>query len=179
MMTYEEVLSFWSSAGESKWWNKDDSFDEEIRTKFSDIRELAVTGRLEDWESSADGLLALIIVIDQFSRNMFRGSPEVYAYDSLALSLCRRALSEGVDAEMRSDLRSFCYMPLVHSEDLSNQEEFISRMAGIGINVAEVAPVSHRDIIAQFGRFPHRNEILGRVSTPEEEKYLAEGGFMG
>lgn len=176
----KEILEFWAKAGPAKWWTKDKDFDEQIAARFFILHQKAVEGQLDDWESeSPDSALALIILLDQFSRNLYRGEAKAFYADPKALSLCHRVLGSGLDKGMRVDLKSFAYMPLMHSEALADQELSVElserEMEEAGVEAA----IEHREIIRRFGRFPHRNEILGRSSTEAEVSYLESGGFHG
>lgn len=174
-----DVLAFWHEAGPKKWFTKDQSFDDDIRARFLATYEAAAAGRLSDWEKNAESALALVIVLDQFSRNMFRGDARTYAADPLARAVADRAISGGFDQKVTAALRSFFYLPFEHSENLADQDRCIAlnRAAGDEDNLkwAEI----HRDIIRRFGRFPHRNAVLGRKTTPEEQAFLDSGGFAG
>jgi uncharacterized protein (DUF924 family) len=179
LATPAQVLDFWFSAGPGKWFSKDDAFDAAIRERFLPVYEAAAAGRLTDWEASAEGALALIIVLDQFPRNMFRGSPRTFAADALALAVAKRAIVRGFDKELGLPKRNFFYLPFMHAENLADQEQCValSREAG-DPNTLKYAE-QHADIIRRFGRFPHRNPMLGRTTTPEEQAFLAGGGFAG
>ena len=174
-----EVLAFWQSAGADKWFTKDDALDTAIRDRFLATYEAAAAGRLAHWETTAEGMLALLIVLDQFPRNMFRGSARTYAADPLARAIADRALARGFDRAVTPALRTFFYLPFEHSENLADQERCVAlnRAAGDadGLKWAEL----HADIIRRFGRFPHRNDVLGRATTPEEQAFLESGGFAG
>jgi uncharacterized protein (DUF924 family) len=175
----EDVLTFWRNAGEKRWWGKDDAFDAEIREKFLDLWNAAASGRCAHWEESADGALALVIVLDQFPRNMFRDDPRTYASDALARDVARRAVDNGADARLAENLRGFLYMPFMHSEHLADQERCMALFEQTGdVEQAKYAG-HHADIIRRFGRFPHRNRLLGRASTDEEQAFLDSGGFSG
>lgn len=176
----EEIFLFWKDAGPEKWFVANPAFDEEVRARFSDTYNAAVTGELDHWERSAYGALALVIVLDQFPRNMFRGTPKAFATDEKAKAIAVRAIEQGRDKAVDPEVHTFFYMPFMHSEALGDQERCVALMNESGkqenIKYADI----HRDAIARFGRFPHRNEILGRTSTPEEIAYLqSEGGFKG
>jgi uncharacterized protein (DUF924 family) len=175
----QDILAFWRSAGHEKWFGKDDAFDAEIRARFLPTYEAAAAGRLSDWEASPDGALALTIVLDQFSRNMFRDDPRTYAADPIARAVVKRAIARGFDQAVPTELRGFLYLPLMHSESPADQNQCVAlhRAHGDpeGIKYAE----HHADIIRRFGRFPHRNAILGRQTTPEEQAFLDGGGFKG
>jgi uncharacterized protein (DUF924 family) len=177
--TAEEIVSFWEKAGKERWFNVDPAFDAEIRARFLETYEAGVAGKLNDWSKTASGALALTLLLDQFPRNLFRGTPRAFASDKLALDLVKDAIDAGFDQRVPEELHTFFYMPFMHSEELAEQERCVALMRDGGnqqnIKYAEI----HRDAIARFGRFPHRNEILGRKSTPEEIAYLEGGGFKG
>jgi uncharacterized protein (DUF924 family) len=178
-VTPAEVLAFWRTAGPDKWFEKDDAFDAEIRARFLDTYAAAVAGRLAGWENDAESALALVIVLDQFPRNMFRGDARTYVADPLARMVADRAILRGFDKRYAPPERTFFYLPFEHSENLADQERCVAlnRAAGDedGVKWAEV----HADIIRRFGRFPHRNRVLGRVTTSEEQAFLDAGGFAG
>jgi uncharacterized protein (DUF924 family) len=174
-----EVLDFWFSAGSKKWFSKDDAFDGLICKQFLLLHRLAAGGSLDTWSTSAEGTLALIIVLDQFSRNLHRASPLAFATDEKALGLSCAAIEIKQDIEFPIGVRQWIYMPFMHAEDLKIQERSVELFDTIEDEENMKAAITHRDIIRQFGRFPHRNEILGRTSTAQELKFLAEGGFSG
>ena len=178
-VTAADVVAFWREAGPELWFNKDAAFDAEIRRRFLATYEVAAAGQLTAWEATAEGALALLILLDQFPRNMFRGSARAFAADPLARAIAAGALIRGFDAQVPANMRTFFYLPFEHSEDMADQERCIAlyKAAGDAENLkwAEL----HADIIRRFGRFPHRNEVLGRASTPEEQAFLASGGFAG
>ncbi|MES2907162.1 MAG: DUF924 family protein [Pseudomonadota bacterium] len=177
-MTPDAVLSFWfAPENEPRWFVKSDAFDSEIRDRFSNVYEQAANAVLDDWAETMEGRLALIIVLDQFPRNMFRGSPRTFSSDSKALQLTKDGIILGQDAQLSGEALSFFYMPLMHSENLPDQELSVALYEKASLTNANFADhvtyaIAHRDIIARFGRFPHRNKILGRVTTPEEEEFL-------
>ena len=174
---YQEVIKFWFEEIEPRqWWIKDDAFDQLIRERFSTIHQQASRCELFTWRESALGRLAEIIVLDQFSRNMFRGTAHAFAQDQVALVLCQEAISLGVDSELPPKQRSFMYMPLMHSESLLIHQQAESLYRRLGDPSSLEYELRHKNIIAQFGRYPHRNEILGRESTEEEKKFLQEPG---
>lgn len=176
--TPDTVLSFWRESGYDKWFGKDDAFDAAVREKFLPTYEAAAAGTLSSWEATADGALALCIVLDQFPRNLFRGDPRTYAADEAARAVANRALKRGYDQDVPDELRGFFFLPFMHSEDLVDQERCVQlyrEAQSADLKYAE----EHRDIVRRFGRFPHRNAILGRATTPEEQTYLDEGGFKG
>lgn len=174
-----DVLAFWKQAGPDKWFTKDDAFDRAIHDTFLPTYESAVAGHLNDWQSTPDGALALVIVLDQFPRNMFRASARAWAADPMARDIAMRAIDDGFDQRVAHDLRAFFYLPLMHSEKLSDQERCVELCRALGdednLKYAEL----HADIIRRFGRFPHRNPHLGRQTTPEEQAFLDSGGFAG
>ena len=173
------VVAFWREAGPDRWFEKDDAFDAEIRRRFLPTHEAAAAGRLSAWEADAQGALALLILLDQFPRNMFRGEARTFATDPLALAIAAHAIMRGFDAQVPAEMRGFFYLPFEHSEKLADQEHSIAlyRASGDadGLKWAEL----HADIIRRFGRFPHRNAVLGRATTAEEQAFLDGGGFAG
>jgi uncharacterized protein (DUF924 family) len=173
-----DVVAFWRAAGPKRWFEKDDAFDEDIRRRFLAVHEAAAAGKLGAWEDNAEGALALLILLDQFPRNMFRGDARTFATDRQARAVASRALLNGFDGVF-PDLRSFFYLPFEHSEDLADQERSVALYKAAGdaddLKWAEL----HADIIRRFGRFPHRNAVLGRATTPEEQAFLDSGGFAG
>jgi uncharacterized protein (DUF924 family) len=179
LATPAQVLDFWFGAGPEKWFSRDDAFDAAIRQRFLPTYEAAAAGRLNDWQATSEGALALLIVLDQFPRNMFRGSPRAYAADALALTVAKRAVAQNFDRQLDLPKRNFFYLPFQHSENLVDQERCVElsreNSDAEGVKWAEL----HADIIRRFGRFPHRNAVLGRVSTPEEQAFLDAGGFAG
>ena len=174
----ETVLAFWREAGPDHWFERDDAFDADIREKFLPTYEAAAAGRLEAWEATAEGTLALVIVLDQFPRNMFRGTARCYAADSQARAVAHRALKRGCDQDVADDMRGFFFLPFLHSEDPVDQDRAVELYRAADDENLKYAE-QHRDIIRRFGRFPHRNPILGRQTTPAEQTFLDEGGFKG
>jgi uncharacterized protein (DUF924 family) len=179
MTTPHDILAFWREAGKDRWYAKDDAFDAEIARRFGDAHREAVAGRLDRWDADPAGALALVILLDQFSRNMFRGSSRAFAADAKARDIAVRAIASGHDRAVDDDLRPFFYLPFMHSEDLADQDVCVGLYEASGdVDGARWARL-HRDIVARFGRFPHRNVVLGRDTTPQEEEYLAGDGFKG
>ena len=180
MIDPSEILNFWADAGPDRWWSKDLSFDALILSRFGYLHQRAAMGYCDAWEfQSPNAALALVIVLDQFSRNLHRGSSAAYACDAKALAMVHRLMANGDDRRMRNDIGQFVYMPLMHSENLSDQELSVRETARVdGPDDLESAQ-RHWDIIARFGRFPHRNAVLGRFSTPDEIAFLRDGGFSG
>lgn len=174
---HREVLKYWfEEIEESKWWVKDLEFDNQISIKFLKVHEMAAKCELFEWRNSAAGRLAEIIVLDQFSRNMFRDSPLAFANDPLALALSQEAISLGADKELDARRRSFMYLPFMHSESPKIHEIAVKLYAENGIQSNLDFEIKHKQIIDRFGRYPHRNEILGRESTREEVAFLQEPG---
>lgn len=190
---YTELLTFWFGedadqpfAHVKKWWTKDREFDKEVRDRFGLKIAEAKAGKLEDWKTTPRGTLAFIIVLDQFSRNAFRDTADAFAGDDLALGETLRGISMGTDYKLKLVERHFFYMPLMHSEDLERQEQAVQKFGVL----AEAAPIElrshfedalhfakkHRNIVAEFGHFPHRNKILGRAGTPAEVEFLKKPG---
>lgn len=174
-MNYNDVLSFWfNEIEQSQWWIKDTNFDAIITDRFSVLHEQASKCELFEWRSSAKGRLAEILVLDQFSRNMFRDSPKAFSSDPLALALSQEAISLGKHKELNAVERSFIYMPYMHSESLSIHDVALTLYKNNGIQSNVDFEIEHRDIIAKFGRYPHRNSILHRSSTVEEVEFLSQ-----
>jgi uncharacterized protein (DUF924 family) len=175
----DDIVSFWKTAGPERWFDKDDALDQELRDRFLAAHEAAAAGKFGDWEQTVDGALALLLLLDQFPRNMFRNSARAFATDPQALAIAKRALGRSLDARVAPELRTFFYLPFMHSEDPVDQERCVAlyRAAGDanGLKWAQL----HADIIRQFGRYPHRNAVLGRQTTAEEQAFLDDGGFAG
>lgn len=175
-----DVLEFWEGIGSKGWWTKNAELDAEIHERFGAVHAQACEGKLDHWADTPDGALALIIVLDQFSRNMFRGSPKAFAQDEKALAIAKAAIACGVDKQANPKLRLFFYLPYEHSEKLLDQKESLNLLNSFNDSPEFMkAVIEHHDIIKKFGRFPHRNEVLGRETTPEEQAYLDGGGFKG
>ncbi|MBF9036256.1 DUF924 family protein [Rhodobacterales bacterium HKCCE2091] len=176
-----EVVDFWcKEVSREAWYRQDDALDAQIRDRFGPAVAMAQDGGFADWAETAEGSLALLILIDQFSRNIYRGSALSFAGDARARDIARAAIAAGQDREVPLPERQFVYMPFVHSEDLADQDEGIRLMeAGLGEdgddNVLHAR--AHREVIRRFGRFPFRNEALGRETTPEERAFLDGGGY--
>jgi len=181
-VTAKDVVDFWLGAGSDKWFRKDDGFDAEIAAKFGDAVKAAGDGHYADWAATPEGALALVILMDQFPRNLHRGSAQAFAYDARALDVTRGAIEDGHDMATRTEDRSWFYMPFMHSEELADQEQCIAlvRERLPGAEDTLKFAILHRDLIARFGRFPHRNVLFGRDSTEEEKNYLSsDGAFSG
>ena len=171
-----EVLGFWFAPGmENKWFKKDPAFDAEVRARLGAPQENAVAGAFGAWRDSAEGCLALVVLLDQVPRNLFRGQARAFATDAAARELTGHTLAQGFEAALTQDQRGFLYMPLQHSESLEDQDLSLRLTARLDENPTwHRWAVPHRNIIARFGRFPHRNAALGRESTPEELAFLEQ-----
>jgi len=174
---YQEILKFWFEEVEpAAWWAKDRAFDALLIERFSGLHARATRGELFAWRTEPEGRLAEIVVLDQFSRNMFRDTPGAFANDTMALVLSQEAIACGADEALTAVQRSFLYMPFMHSESLVIHEVAVELYRRNGIQSNLDFELSHKKIIEQFGRYPHRNEILGRASTPEEIEFLTRPG---
>lgn len=199
MFDWKDILEFWFGELDSdglperdhrqRWFQADRAFDQEIRRRFLSMVLFASEGGLEHWRSDSGGALAEIILLDQFSRNIYRGSSLAFEQDSLARRLCRQAMNRGQDMSLQPVMRAFMYMPLQHSERLEDQElsvECFEQLAATGsgplgglLESFARSAREHRDIVRKFGRFPHRNKVLGRKPKAEEDEYLAKGKRFG
>lgn len=177
-MQAKDVLEFWREAGPGRWFRKDAAFDGEFRNRFLQQHEAAARGELDGWAADAQGALALILLLDQFPRNVFRGTPRMYATDAKARGIARAAVGAGFDQAIEPQLRGFMYLPFMHSEELADHELSVALNRPLGGESQRFAE-HHRGIIERYGRFPHRNAVLGRATTPEEQAFLDEGGFGG
>ncbi len=173
-----DVTTFWRDAGPARWFSKDEAFDADFKSRFETAHHAAATGALDAWAADAEGALALLVLLDQLPRNAWRNSPHMYATDGRARLIARAALAAGLDQQVDAALRPFFYLPFMHSEALADQALSVALNAALDANTQRFA-VMHRDIVARFGRFPHRNAALGRDTTPDERKFLDEGGFAG
>jgi uncharacterized protein (DUF924 family) len=179
-----DILEFWRAAGPRRWFAKDDAFDAAIRLKFEPTHHAAARGEYDRWREAQDGALALVILLDQFPRNLYRGSGHAFATDPLARHIAAEAVERGHDrAAGVADLRSFFYLPFEHSESLADQDRSVALCEAMTAETGREGflkwAIGHRDVIARFGRFPHRNHALGRVTTAQEQAFLDEGGFAG
>ncbi len=172
----QAVLAFWREAGPKKWFAKDLAFDVAFRDRFALLHEQASRRELAHWRATPEGALAEILLLDQYPRNAFRDTPRAFATDALALEAAKAMVATGHDQALPDDVRSFAYMPFDHSENLADQDRAVELLSPISENHAYHAR-SHRDLIARFGRFPHRNDILGRTTTAEEQAFLDGGGY--
>lgn len=174
---YREILRFWFEEIEpSQWWKKDENLDRLIVERFADIHRRATLCELYDWRKEAHGRLAEVIVLDQFSRNMYRNSSQCFAHDALALALAQEAIAVGADKSLSQAERSFLYMPFMHSESLQIHEIATKLFRDTGNQGSYDFELKHMAIIERYGRYPHRNSILGRQSTAEEIEFLKQPG---
>jgi uncharacterized protein (DUF924 family) len=178
-----DIVRFWRTAGPKKWFAKDDAFDDAIRLTFEAAHFAASRGEHDGWIETADGALALILLLDQFPRNLFRDSGHAFATDPLARKFARQAVERGHDRASDLEMRPFFYLPFAHSEDMADQDVSLALNQALADEMKDPDGTKwagiHRDIIVRFGRFPHRNQALGRDTTPEEKAFLDEGGFSG
>lgn len=195
-MTIEEILDFWFGSNpddaavakekSALWWSKNPRMDDEIRQRFENFVRKVAAGELSDWQSKPAGRLALILLTDQVPRNIYRDSPRAFAYDAKALAWCLDGLDQGFDLKLRPIERVFFYLPLEHAESVEHQDKSVTLFTEL-VSIADERhkaafkeyldfAIRHRDIIARFGRFPHRNQVIGRQSTPEELTFLSQPG---
>ena len=175
----KDVVDFWIQAGPQKWFAKDEAFDRDFKSRFYEAHFAAARRELDSWMETPEGALALMILLDQFPRNSFRDTGHMFATDSLALALSRKAIEAGHHKGVASELQPFILMPLMHSESLSDQQDLVDMLDVDTHPDTYKYAVVHRDVIAQFGRFPHRNAALGRETTAQETEFLKSGGFSG
>lgn len=172
-----DLLAFWKDAGQKRWFTEDEAFDATLRDRFLAQHERAAAGKLDaTWTRDGESALALVILLDQFPRNAFRGTARAFATDASARGIADRALAAWFDVAVPEELRFFFYLPFQHSESLTDQDRSVALHERIGM--PEWA-IKHREIIRRFGRFPHRNAVLGRTTTAEEQAFLDAGGFAG
>lgn len=178
-MDYKKVLNFWfKDAGSSKWFVKDEEFDQEIEKQFGKLHTKAIEGELCDWRESIHGRLAEIIILDQFSRNIFRDRPEAFAYDGISLVLAQEALKDKELESLSTQEKAFIYLPFMHSESSKMQKISLELFKEEGLEENYKFAVEHQKIIEKFGRYPHRNKVLNRESTKKELEYLkTHNGF--
>ncbi len=177
--TPDEVIAFWREAGPDRWFAKDAAFDQACRDRFTLTYEAAARGDLAEWELTPEGALAVVLLLDQFPRNMFRGTRRAYATDHAALMTADRAVERGYDQRVDPTFRRFFYLPFMHSESVRHQERSVALNESLGDPDSVTWARHHHAIVARFGRFPHRNEILGRETTPEEAQFLKDDDFRG
>ncbi len=182
-VTAQQVVQAWREAGPAKWFAKDEAFDRSLARDFEAAHHAAARGELDGWADTSAGALALLILLDQIPRNIFRGSGHAIATDGKARAVARAAIAAGHDLATEAMLRPFFYLPYEHSEDMGDQDEAVRLCAAHKAAVGDTGTLKwaelHRDIIVRFGRFPHRNAALGRGATPSEQAFLDGGGFAG
>lgn len=177
-----DIVDFWfgtpgtpeHGTDDPRWFVSDPAFDAEIRTRFAAVHAAAADGRHDDWRRDPEGCLALILVLDQFSRNLYRGSPMAYACDPAARAAARGAVDVGHDRNLPAFTRKFLYMPYMHSEDVADQRRSLALFEALGEDAPLTAARRHLEIVERFGRFPHRNAVLGRPTSLEEATFLLE-----
>ena len=174
-----EVIAFWREAGYRQWFGGGAAFDRECETRFLDAHFAAARRELEPWMADAEGALALLVLLDQIPRNVFRTSAHAYATDPMARAVAERAIGHGFDLQVEPELRTFFYLPFMHSEAMLDQQRALELYQSIDQPGADKWAVHHHAIIERFGRFPHRNRLLGRATTPAEQAFLDGGGFGG
>ncbi|SFO77639.1 Uncharacterized conserved protein, DUF924 family [Mesorhizobium sp. NFR06] len=172
------VTKFWRDAGEDAWFEKNDAFDADFRSRFLELHYAAARRECDEWNAHPEGSLALMILLDQFPRNCFRGTGHMYATDPLARYFADKAIAAGHDLVLDESLRVFLYLPFEHSELIADQQRSVELTAARAPDYLKYAK-EHLAIIERFGRFPHRNRMLGRATTAEEQAFLDGGGFSG
>lgn len=179
--TPQQIIDFWySPAIKQHWFNSTPEIDQQIREQYQTLWQQAQAGQLDSWQQSPQGCLALVILLDQFPLNMFRGKAEGFATEQQAVAICKQAIQQGLDKQLEKPQLGFLYMPLMHSENRADQDLSISKFTEAGLPDNLHFAQHHREIVQRFGRFPHRNAILGRESTAEEIAYLnSEQGYRG
>lgn len=178
---HQDILDFWfAEATRKKWFNSTTEFDQQIREKYQALWQAARDGELVDWQDSAAGALALVILLDQFPLNMFRDKPESFSTEAMSREVAAQAIEAGLDQHMDDQQKAFLYLPFMHSEDLQDQNRSVALFEQAGLMDNLKWAKHHRDIVQRFGRFPHRNSILGRNSSQDELAYLnSENSFKG
>jgi uncharacterized protein (DUF924 family) len=173
-----DIVDFWRDAGPKRWFAKDAQFDADFKARFEAAHHAAAARALDHWAEDAEGALALLVLLDQFPRNAWRGNPHAFATDGLARAMASAAIAAGLDQHHEPGLRAFFYIPFMHSEALADQERSVALNAALDPETQRYAR-HHRGIIERFGRFPHRNRLLGRESSAEELRFIEDGGFSG
>jgi len=178
MITASDVLDFWfSDDAEALWFRSTKAFDHQISLNFESLWRQGRDGQLSPWEQTPEGSLALVILLDQLPLNMFRDQPQGFSTEQASRDIAHRAIENSFDEQLDDRQRRFLYMPFMHSERLSDQNRSVALLEAAGMTESLRWAKHHRDIVARFGRFPHRNQILGRESTREELEWLESGGF--
>lgn len=179
--TPEEIIDYWYSPEISNhWFSSTPQLDDEIKTKYEALWQAAVNGEFDHWRETSQGCLALVIILDQFPLNMYRNQPEGFSTEAQSIEIARHAVEKGFDQALSSEQKAFLYMPFMHSEKLSDQDLSVRLFTEAGLKENQRFAEHHRALIQRFGRFPHRNRILGRESTPDEVEYLnSKAAFTG
>lgn len=181
--TPQDLIDFWTTAGPKAWFRRDPTFDAAMRTRFEAAHLAASRGDLDGWRQSSEGALALVLLLDQAPRNIYRGSAHAFATDGLARAVAARAIDAGFDRAVPADLQVFFYLPFEHAEDAASQQRSLALFEAHAARTGDSGYLRyariHADVIARFGRFPHRNIVLGRTTTSEESAFLVRGGFTG
>jgi uncharacterized protein (DUF924 family) len=170
--TPAEIVTFWREAGPDKWFASEHEFDLIVRSRFFAVYEAAAGGRLAAWQESSEGALALVLLLDQFPRNMFRGDARAFATDAMVRAVAEGAVARGFDKSIDLTMRPFFYLPFMHSEALADQDRCVRLYQALDDAEQLRYAREHRDVIKKFGRFPHRNRVLGRDTTPAEREFL-------
>ncbi|MDH5446240.1 MAG: DUF924 domain-containing protein [Gammaproteobacteria bacterium] len=180
-MTPQTLLNFWfAPQQEKRWFNSTPEFDQQIHEQFEQVWIMAKAGQQTDWEQTAEGALALVVLLDQMPLNMYRGLPESFSTEAQARTVAERAIEQGFDLQLTDSGKAFLYMPFMHSEDMRDQDRSVALYEAAGLKHNLKFAKHHRDIVRRFGRFPHRNMILGRTSTEEETDWLgSDEAFTG
>ncbi len=178
-MTPQDITDFWYAGGEDRWFTKDAAFDGALRVRFGEAAAAARDGAFSDWAKTPEGVLGLVLLLDQLPRNIYRNSPLAFASDARARELSRHALRQGYLPKLGAPRALWLVMPFEHSENLDDQHRAVALFQTMGLAEMVHWAKVHLDIIARFGRFPHRNKVLGRTSTPDELAFLKAGGFAG
>ncbi|MCB1378783.1 MAG: DUF924 domain-containing protein [Alphaproteobacteria bacterium] len=178
-MTPQDIVDFWYQAGEERWFEKDPAFDGALKVRFGGVLEAARQGACDHWGETPAGALGLVILLDQVSRNIHRNSPLAFAADDRALAMARQWVGKGFHQKLAPPYARWLIMPFEHAEDVDAQHRCVALFQTMGLSEMAYWAKVHLDIIARFGRFPHRNAVLGRKSTPEEIAFLRGGGFSG
>jgi uncharacterized protein (DUF924 family) len=181
--TPRDLIDFWTGAGPKAWFRADPAFDAAMRARFEATHLAASRSELEGWSQSREGALALVLLLDQAPRNIYRGSAHAFATDGLARAVAARAIDAGFDRATPADLQIFFYLPFEHAEDPAAQQRSLALFEAHAVHSGDSGYLRyaqiHADVIARFGRFPHRNIVLGRTTTSEEAAFLPSGGFSG
>jgi len=181
MINYQDVIDFWfDEKTKPLWFNSNDEFDLKLRNEYFDVYNAAKNSELTAWQEEVFGALALVIILDQFPLNMFRGLPQSFETEALSREIAAKAINEGFDADLNTEQKAFLYMPYMHSENIKDQDESLILFNQEGLELNLDFALHHYEIVKQFGRFPHRNKIIGRESSKEELEYLnSDKAFKG